>query len=44
MQARYSLGMVLRSQKLEAQARDELRAVVKQDPDYLPAKQALADR
>jgi tetratricopeptide (TPR) repeat protein len=44
VQARYSLGMVLRSQKLEAQARDELRAVVKQDPDYLPAKQALADR
>jgi tetratricopeptide (TPR) repeat protein len=44
VQAKYSLGMVLRSQKLEAQARNELRAVVKQDPDYLPAKQALADR
>ena len=44
LQARYSLGMVLRSQKLEAQSRNELRSVVTQDPDYLPAKQALADR
>lgn len=44
LQAKYSLGMVLRTQKLEAQARNELRAVIKQDPDFLPAKQALAER
>jgi tetratricopeptide (TPR) repeat protein len=44
VQARYSLGMVLRSLKLEAQARNELRTVVQQDPDYLPAKQALAEQ
>ena len=36
--------MVLRAQKLEAQAKNELTAVVRQDPDYLPAKQALADK
>jgi tetratricopeptide (TPR) repeat protein len=44
VQARYSLAMVLRAQKLEAQAKNELTAVVRQDPDYLPAKQALADK
>jgi len=44
VQARYSLAMVLRAQKLEAQAKNELKAVVRQDPDYLPAKQALADK
>ncbi len=43
-QARFSLAMVLRAQKLEAQARNELKTVVKQDPDFLPAKQGLADR
>ena len=44
VQARYSLAMVLCAQKLEAQAKNELTAVVRQDPDYLPAKQALADK
>ena len=44
VQARYSLAMVLRAQKLEAQATNELKAVVRQDPDFLPAKQALADK
>ncbi len=44
VQARYSLAMVFRKQKLEAQATTELKAVVRQDPDYLPAKQALAEK
>jgi tetratricopeptide (TPR) repeat protein len=44
VQARYSLAMVLRAQKLEAQATTELKAVVQQDPDFLPAKQALAEK
>ena len=44
VQARYSLGMVMRAQKLEAQASEELRAVVKQDPDFLPAKHALDEK
>jgi len=44
VQARYSLAMALRAQKLEAQATTELKSVVRQDPDYLPAKQALAER
>jgi tetratricopeptide (TPR) repeat protein len=44
VQARYSLAMVLRAQKLESQATTELKAVVRQDPDYQPAKQALAAR
>ena len=44
VQARYSLAMVLRAQKLEAQAVTELKAVVRQDPDFLPAKQALASK
>ncbi|MDP2342511.1 MAG: tetratricopeptide repeat protein [Deltaproteobacteria bacterium] len=44
VQARYSLAMVLRKQKLEAQATTELKSVVRQDPDYLPAKQALAEK
>ena len=42
VQARYSLAMALREQKLEAEATSELRTVVQQDPDFLPAKQALA--
>jgi lipopolysaccharide biosynthesis regulator YciM len=41
VQARYSLAMVMRAQKLDAQANELLRAVVKQDPDFLPARQAL---
>jgi len=44
IQARYSLAMVLRQQKLEAEAAEQLKAVVRQDPDYTPAKQALAER
>jgi tetratricopeptide (TPR) repeat protein len=44
VQARYSLGVVLRQQKLEAEATEQLKAVVQQDPDYLPAKQALAEK
>ncbi len=44
LQARYSLAMVLRSQKLEAQAKEHLRFVVKHDPDYLAAKRALAEK
>jgi len=43
VQARYSLAMVLKELKLDAQADEELRAVVKQDPDFLPAKRALDD-
>ncbi|HEY1099270.1 MAG TPA: tetratricopeptide repeat protein, partial [Myxococcota bacterium] len=44
VQARYSLAMVLRAQQLEAQATEMLKAVVRQDPDFLPAKQALAEK
>ncbi len=44
VQARYSLAMTLRQLKLEFQAASELKSVVRQDPDYLPAKQALADK
>jgi tetratricopeptide (TPR) repeat protein len=44
VQARYSLAMVQRKQKLEAQATEQLRAVVKQDPDFLPAKRALDEQ
>ena len=43
VQARYSLAIALRKQELEAQAQNELRSVVRQDPDFLPAKQALAN-
>ena len=42
VQARYSLAMALRAQKLEVQATNQLKSVVRQDPEYLPAKQALA--
>jgi tetratricopeptide (TPR) repeat protein len=44
LQARYSLAMVLRQQKLEAEATEQLKSVVQQDPDYTPAKQALAEK
>jgi predicted Zn finger-like uncharacterized protein len=40
-QARYSQAMLLKKKKLDAQASEELRAILKQDPDYLPAKRAL---
>lgn len=43
VQASYSLGMLLRQQKLEGQALEELRKVIKADPDYTPAKRALAE-
>ncbi|MBI1949344.1 MAG: zinc-ribbon domain-containing protein [Deltaproteobacteria bacterium] len=43
VQASYSLGMLLRQQNLEGQALEELRKVIKADPDYTPAKRALAN-
>jgi Tfp pilus assembly protein PilF len=43
VQARYSLAMVWKELQLTAQATEELRAVVKTDPDFLPAKRALDD-
>ena len=43
MQASYSLAVLLRQQNLEGQAIEELRKVVKADPDYTPAKRALAN-
>jgi tetratricopeptide (TPR) repeat protein len=42
VQANYSLAMLLRQQKLESQARDELKKVLSKDQDYIPAKRALS--
>jgi tetratricopeptide (TPR) repeat protein len=43
VQASYSLAMLMREQKLAPQARAELKKVILKDPDYVPAKRALAD-
>lgn len=43
VQASYSLGVLLRQQNLEGQALEELKKVIKADPDYTPAKRALAN-
>jgi tetratricopeptide (TPR) repeat protein len=42
IQARYLLGVILRKQGEEEEGRKLLEAVVRTDPDFLPAKQALA--
>ncbi|MCC7111514.1 MAG: hypothetical protein IT382_19625, partial [Deltaproteobacteria bacterium] len=42
VQASYSLGLLLRQMKLEGQALEEFRKIIRTDPDYTPAKRALA--
>ncbi|MCC7070527.1 MAG: zinc-ribbon domain-containing protein [Deltaproteobacteria bacterium] len=42
VQASYSLGVLLRQQNLEGQALEEFKKVIRADPDYTPAKRALA--
>ncbi|HEY4221327.1 MAG TPA: tetratricopeptide repeat protein, partial [Myxococcota bacterium] len=41
--AQYTQAMLLRQQHLEAQATEQLKKVLKADPDYQPAKRALSE-
>ncbi len=43
VQAQFSLAMTFRKQHHETDAEEELKKVVKADPDYTPAKKALAE-
>jgi tetratricopeptide (TPR) repeat protein len=42
VEARFSMGELLQRLKLDGQAAEQFRAVLKLDPDHLPAKRALA--
>jgi hypothetical protein len=42
-QALFTKSMIARDEKLEGQAQDELRKIVKNDQDFMPAKRALAE-
>lgn len=43
VQAAFSRAMLLRQEGLPAQGDDELKKVLKSDPDYMPAKRALSE-
>jgi Tfp pilus assembly protein PilF len=43
VQAQYTQAMLARSQHQDGPATEELKKVVKADPDFTPAKRALAD-